>query len=78
MLETIKYAAVKLPNDIIVYVERPWRHMYLIEYEGIEGFITSEGRFVDRREAKEIARKYMTEFPYGHTDLPELYTEDLW
>jgi len=39
------------------------------------GFITSEGRFVDRAEAREIAIKAGQ---VKDTEFPQLYSEDLW
>lgn len=62
---------------------RPHRHpdIYLdMQKQGIkigeQGFITSDGEFVDRRTALKIARRAGQLI--AKTDLDQLYTEDLW
>jgi hypothetical protein len=44
---------------------------------GTEGFLTSYGRFVGRKEAAEIARK-QGQIKKGLMEAPYLHTEDLW
>lgn len=79
--------------DVIVSVERPGRHHHIIhtlarqgmdipigskERGHIQGFVTSEGNFVDREQAYRLAKQ--------NGQLPEdfrrssgiLYSEDLW
>lgn len=45
--------------------------------ESVQGFITEDGRFVDRFWAKQIAKVADQILP-GRGETPELYSEDLW
>lgn len=82
-------AAAILVNAVIVTLPPPSRHQNLVlaaETSGIRagdieekhrGFLTSQGRFVDRREALELAYPQNQTFkkPIPHAVLT---TEDLW
>ena len=89
MSETITAAAIRLPAGKIVSVPAPGSHLdalraareagtFHAELHGSEqGFITSAGRFVDRRRAAKIAvaagqRQRAT----GPRDL--LFSDDVW
>lgn len=67
-IETIKLAAVQLPDvyykliltgknhaDIIWTVSVVYKESEVKVTQNMQGFVTSEGRFVNRREAAEIA-----------------------
>jgi hypothetical protein len=85
--EHIVRAAIRHEGDGMVYsMPRPNRHPNIIALlvkmgsrkpiKGAQGFVTSTGRFVDRKEAALIAKeagqvtKLIAE--------PNLYSEDLW
>jgi hypothetical protein len=85
--ETIERAAIYF--DTVIYsVPRPGRHHHVFQemhdkhnvesHDGhVQGFVTSRGRFVDRREAVVIARacgqiRVKTQPEY------ELFSEDVW
>jgi hypothetical protein len=75
-MEKIIMAACLMQDGIILTLPPPARH-FSLGYNGEMGYITSKGRFVNRKKAKIIARKYMSQFvESGETK--ELYTEDLW
>ena len=81
-------AAIKLEcgePELIVSAPRPYRHHDIIHslYQRgvkqsgkIQGFLTSDGNFVDRKEAAKIAlrSKQITKLEYP----PNLFSEDLW
>lgn len=75
-------AAVKIDN-IIATVEKRGRHPDIllplkemgVSIKGEQGFITSEGRFVDRGKAFEIAKKAGQ---VKEEDYWSLISEDLW
>lgn len=84
--ESIKAAAIS-HNGVVYYVPRPGRHhnvCWLMSEQGLgpdtmryQGFVTSLGRFVNRREACVIAKeagqiKQKTSPEY------ELFSEDMW
>lgn len=77
--EIIVAAAISY-NGLICTMPQPARHHHILhqsEYSSSEeGFLTSEGRFVDRKKAAELAIKA------GQIDQlrwpPYLYSEDLW
>lgn len=78
-MEKIIASACKMKeNGFIVFLPKPARHMDLA-YIGECGFITSDGRFLDRKEAKIFAKEIMgmTEFVESG-DLDELHSEDLY
>lgn len=78
-------AALRLPNGLIISLPAPKRHHHLINglgmwaeglgadasgFEHEQGFLTDEGRYVTREEAKVIA---------GVGSHPtQLFSEDLW
>ena len=83
--ETIILAAIKTGDNNIAVMPKPFRHCDIINHlarngsstqvKGLQGFLTSEGRFVDRAKALGIAKRagQIKETPYF-----QLYTEDLW
>lgn len=84
--EKIDRAAIRF-GGVIYSVERPFRHndvvrkiIYLTGVEVVipetQGFITSTGRFVERKEALDIATKagQMRNTPHAHG----LFSEDVW
>jgi hypothetical protein len=88
MTERIVAAACR-SNILILSLPRPARHgdvMWLASRRAIgpigpddQGFLTSEGRFVGRAEAKRIATaagQIIRES--GSPGDPDLYSEDLW
>ena len=65
------------------YVVCGFRHHHIIEVRGrdlnvkkTQGFVTSKGRFVNRKEAAKIACK--ANQVGGDTDMKILYSEDIW
>lgn len=78
-------AAIKTGENSIAVVPKPLRHPHIIHrlvqrgfkkpIKGEQGFLTSEGKFVGRVEALEIAKRagQIKETPHS-----KLYTEDLW
>ena len=90
MLETIECVAIKAPDGVVASQGKPARHHDVIRhmcdvmgYDRVtgaftQGFITSENRFVDRKEAVDIA------VAAGQTEHHEwgprllLFSEDLW
>lgn len=85
-MEIIVRAAIKSDDGAIYSVPQPGRHHNIIALmvdighskpiRGVQGFVTSSGKFVDRREAAKIA------FESGQikkeTQPITLYSEDLW
>jgi ABC-type sugar transport system substrate-binding protein len=78
-------AAVRLKNGLILSLPRPARHHDIIQQAaeaGItdvltdQGFLTSDGEYVGRKKAKEIATEAGQKFliHWGH----QLFSEDLW
>ena len=94
MTETIERAAIKI-DDTVHSVPKPGRHHDVIRvvYDatgktvfGEQGFVTSTGRFVNRRVARKIAenakqliagRRDNDGIPYVATD-DRLFSEDVW
>ena len=89
MLENITAAAIRLPAGKIVSVPAPGSHMdafraaqeagtFHAELHGCEqGFMTSAGRFVDRRRASDIAAAAgQRQRSTGPRDL--LFSDDVW
>jgi hypothetical protein len=84
--ETIETAAVIDKKGLIYTMPRPARHHNIIillpldAYSGSEqGFITSKGRFVGRKEAFDIAKSNMQPWvnpPFGNSG--DLFSENLW
>ena len=86
-MEMIKQAAVKC-GDNIYTLPRPKRHSHIYKYiydnaglvelrKGIDGFLTNTDRFVDRREAYQIA-KNADQIISDDASPAALYTEDLY
>lgn len=86
--ETIAAAAIRHPNGLIFSAKRPYRHHHCIramaelKMAGLanthdQGFITSKGRYVDRREGLLIAT---TANQLVRKTAPEhiLFSEDVW
>jgi hypothetical protein len=86
MTERIVAAAIQIEN-VTISLPQPARHAQVIacayEYLDIEpgretqGFITSEGRFVNRIEARVIAFR-ANQNPRRTGSDCELFSEDLW
>lgn len=84
-METIILAAIKTGVNNIATVLVPGRHHDIIHHlaksgfktpiTGEQGFITNEGRFVDRVEAKRIV---IESGQLIKTEFSRLYSEDLW
>jgi hypothetical protein len=71
-------------RELIFTLPRPWRHPHILHHPQCpehpeQGFLTSNGRFVDRKEAFRIAaacdQLLKPEEKYVGGDL---FTEDLW
>ena len=90
MIEIVA-AAVKTEDGLIHFFPRPARHHHtvhalhrprndvendIIQARGIQGFVTSNGTFVDRIEAAAIAIGCGQIKELAHP--PNLYSEDLW
>lgn len=83
---TIEMAAIRDHDGTVYTVPRPGRHHHVIRLmadkgiatpiTGEQGFVTSEGKFVRRTIAGQIAIKA------GQIEVlkcpPQLYSEDLW
>jgi hypothetical protein len=96
--EKIAQAAIRHPDGMIYSVSQPGRHHHVEHlvkrlkkdgYRGSsgQGFITTHGRFVNRRDAFVIAVREgqltkrlerLAAEPGKHYDGPELYSEDMW
>lgn len=94
-MERIEAAAIKL-GDVVWSVKRPARHHDVIAYilqerpwykhvGGVQGFVTDQGRFVERDEARRIAAA--GQIIKSDTDdhgIPivrehrDLFSEDVW
>jgi hypothetical protein len=82
---TILQAALQTPSGLIITLPRPNRHSDLIKLmseaawgekvaKSTQGFLTSEGKFVNREEAYQIALKS----GQIKSNNNRLYSEDLW
>ena len=82
---TVEKAAIMTRSGVVWSVDKPKRHRHVFDLickkpwrasrlDVIQGFILSDGRFVDRKEAAEIA------YRAGQIEnlCRELYTESLW
>jgi hypothetical protein len=75
-------------GDVVVSLPSPYRHHHLhkmLAYigedtpiDGVQGFWTSNQRFVDRVEGKAIAIAANQYKAATDPNLPQLYSEDLW
>lgn len=79
--EKVICCAVKLKTGVIISMAPPSTHQIILDKTGARsgerGFMTSTGRFVNRREALIVAVKAGQ--VHGIFDgLDELYGEDLW
>lgn len=81
-MTTIERVAIEF-SDVTLSLPKPNRHHHLVEWHAQmggkgsgmrQGFITSDGKFVNRIEAAKIA------FASGQIDRPKryLFSEDLW
>ena len=87
-METIIAAAIKTGPVNVALVLRPGRHKDVAEHlvkkgmkepaEESKGFVTSEGRFVDRVEGKQIAYEAQQIITREGLERDELHSEDLW
>ncbi len=87
-MERIVAAAIQIEN-ITISLPQPARHGHVlacaVDYlsvepgVGVQGFLTSEGRFVNRIQARQIAHIAGQNPTYsGNPQSPELFSEDLW
>lgn len=80
-------AAAIVQNGIVVALPQPARHGDIIEaiarfsrvehVDGQQGFVTDKGRFVDRFEARDIAR-HAGQLLKRASKGPVLFSEDVW
>lgn len=75
--------AIKMQNGVILSVEPPKRHHHIfigLEWaiDGEQGFLTSEGKFVDRVSARAIAEKSGQIVHNIKSNAHELFSERLW
>lgn len=81
--ELIVAAAVRAGN-VIVTVERPGRHGNIISAADTlskdteHGFLTSHGRFVNRKEAGDLVQQTGQGSPSDRITSGHLFSEDLW
>lgn len=85
----IEAAAIQAANGLVFALPAPNRHHDVLRamneltipravaFEGEQGFVTSEGCFVGRREARDIATIAGQLLPTAY-DLDQLYSEDVW
>ena len=80
---TIAFAAIKTQDGVVATLPRPARHhdiIHSLDWRGkanaTSGFVTSEGNFVDRKEALSIAVNAGQLLK--PTKFDQLYTEDVW
>lgn len=86
-MEHIISAAI-LVGDLICSMPRPARHGHIIRAAGVEhrnlvqpsdqGFLTSLGRFVSRKEARQLALDSEQTVESAILHKEELFSEDLW
>ena len=86
MGETIEGVAILSDRGAMIALPRPCRHHHLFSLAafmgvdpepGLQGFVTSRGRFVTRKQALSIA--YAANQPIRKSgNVSELYSEDLW
>lgn len=84
---TVARAAILGKDGQVYSVEPPGRHCDVIRSmfaqgspcsgDAPQGFLLSDGTFVDRQRAKEVAREAGQLLPQA-SRLPQLYSEDLW
>lgn len=73
-------------GGVIISLPRPARHAHVLAsasgmlgpFQETQGFLTSEGRFVDRVEARFIAYRAGQNPGKSGGDSMELFSEDLW
>jgi len=86
--EIILQAAIVHPTGEVYTVSRPGRHPDIISYMAAlrraglrntkrQGYITSHGRFVNRKDGLRIAEA-AKQIIHKHPAYWELYTEDMW
>lgn len=80
-------AAVKTGNGLILSLPRPARHHDIISHAGKlgldevitdQGFLTSDGEYVDRKLAKYLAIKSKQKLIIRNYVCEQLFSEDLW
>lgn len=87
--ETIVGVAIEVTPGRVFTLPRPYRHHHVIRVAadlgektpiiGEQGFVTSTGRFVDRKEAGRIAdANGQANRTVGSHEGGDLYSEDLW
>jgi len=87
-MELIDKAAI-LIDGVIYSTERPGRHYTIIKQlieeknfkspiKGIQGFVTNNGRFLNRKEALELAVKNNQVELKNCINKFNLFSEDLW
>jgi hypothetical protein len=88
-IETVTAAAVRFGDDLVLSVARPGRHHNIFwamvsiaidvrtKQSGAPGFLTSEGRFVDRYEGCRIARA-ANQILVKTGPEEQLFSEDVW
>lgn len=77
--ERIVAAAIYSDLGLIVSLPAPARHGTILhsgQPDGVQGFLTSTGRFVNRVEAYYIA--YRENQIIGEGRPPQLFSEDVW
>lgn len=71
------------PMPMVYSMQRPARHHHILHrmpgdaLDVDQGFVTSDGRFVDRQEARRIAEARGQLLPAAISST-ELYSEDVW
>lgn len=86
--EEIACAAIKYDDIGALFLPAPARHHHIIwarlmidgvptHSNGIQGFLTTRGRFVDRKEGLRIAEA-RDQIEIKHPSFNELYSEDMW
>jgi hypothetical protein len=87
-------AAIKREDGSVWYVEPPERHHHVIQkmvkalnwkqgdprvtLNSAQGFLLSDGSFVNRTRAKVVAIKAKQLLPRANADRIELFSEDVW
>lgn len=86
--EEIACVAIKYPDIGVLALPAPARHNHVIwtrlfidgkptRGEAVQGFLTTKGRFVDRKKALAIATA-KGQIIHKHGNENELYSEDMW
>lgn len=88
MAETITGVANLYEGGFLIALPKPHRHYHLFATaallqipleDHVQGFTTSEGRFVDRKEARKIVEAAgQPNRKSGSQNSDELFSEDVW